>query len=81
MKTLRYDEERSKYFKCVINSIFTSFLNVKLPMEMPTHNSSCVSVKAKQVFLFPDEYWSGNKTLLILMNKLIVISLARPIKS
>lgn len=26
---LRYDEKRSEYFKCVINSIFTSFLNVK----------------------------------------------------
>lgn len=62
---LRYDEKRSEYFKCVINSIFTSFLNVK-----PTEEERAISKELQQVPANPKIRTGERKMLLNFMNKL-----------
>lgn len=62
---LRYDEKRSEYFKYVINSIFTSFLNVKSKRRKKKLMKIERFYELNEVF---SEEWG--KMLLNFMNKL-----------
>lgn len=70
---LRYDEKRSEYFKCVINSIFTSFLNVKSNEEgkhIILRRKLMFQQRKKQKFFKKN----GRKNSLNFMNKINIFS-------